>query len=74
MLDQVMGNVQNALRFGGGLVLVISAVWLFLNLRDGGGGGAQLTMSIVGVVGGAGAMGLSFFLDSLDTSFAGAAA
>lgn len=39
MLDQVMGNVQNALRFGGGLVLVISAVWLFLNLRDGGGGG-----------------------------------
>lgn len=71
MLDQVMGNVQSALRYGGALVLVISAIWLFLNLRDGGGGGAQLTMSIVGVVGGAGAMGLSVFLGQLDTSFAG---
>ncbi len=71
MLDDVMNNIQAALQYGGALVLVISGIWLFLNLRDGGGGGAQLTMSIVGLVGGAGAMGLSFFLGNLDTSFAG---
>lgn len=74
MLDQVMNNIQSAMRFGGGLVLVVSGIWTFLNLRDGGGGGAQLTMSIIGIVGGAGAIGLSFFMDMLDTSFAGDAA
>ena len=71
MLDDVMGRISKALFFGGAVILVASAFWTFLNWRDGGAGGAQMTASIVGVVGGAGCMGIAGLLAGLDTSFAG---